>query len=292
MPGRVITGLIHVLALLPLPLLHAIGKLLGLLFFLLPNRHRAISARNLQLCFPQLSPWSRLQLLRRTLEESGKTIMEVPLLWCASQRRIMGLIKGRSGEALVHQAMAAGKGMITVSPHIGAWELVGLELSPRYDMTIMYRPPRYPSIDPVMRNGRERFGAHLAPADASGIKVLMQSLRQGKMIGILPDQDPRDSGGVFAPFFGIAANTMTLLPRLAQKSGAAVIYCFAERLSWGRGFRLHFIPAPEVASSDMQVAATAVNAAVEKCVRLAPAQYQWSYKRFRTRPAGEASLYK
>ncbi len=291
MARHMMSGLFHALALLPLPLLHAVGKVLGLLFFLLPNRHRAIAARNLQLCFPQLSTWSRLQLLRRTLEETGKTVMEVPLLWCTSLPRIRRLIKGTSGEALMEQAMASGRGMITVSPHHGAWELIGQALAPRYHMTIMYRPPRYPSIDQVMRKGREHLGAHLAPADASGIKVLMQSLRQGKMIGILPDQDPRDSGGVFAPFFGIAANTMTLLPRLAQKSGAAVIYCFAERLSWGRGFHLHFIAAPAVANEEMVAAATAVNAAVEQCVRIAPAQYQWSYKRFRTRPAGEAALY-
>ncbi|HEY0721632.1 MAG TPA: lysophospholipid acyltransferase family protein [Gammaproteobacteria bacterium] len=291
MKSRFITFLFRTLALLPLPLLHGAGKLLGLVFFLLPNRHRAIAARNLQLCFPQLTAWQRWNLLRRTMEETGKTILEVPLFWCASQQRLRGLIKAMSGEALMEQAMAASQGMITVSPHIGAWELIGQVLAPRYHMTIMYRPPRYPSIDQVMRNGREHNGAHLAPADASGIKVLMQSLRQGKMIGILPDQDPRDSGGVFAPFFGIATNTMTLLPRLAQKSGAAVIYCFAERLSWGRGFHLHFIAAPEVSSDDMGVAANAVNGAVEQCIRLAPAQYQWSYKRFRTRPAGEPPLY-
>lgn len=292
MGERIVTRLFHLLALLPLPLLHLIGKLLGLLFFLLPNSHRAISVRNLALCFPALSGWQRLNLLRRSLEETGKTILEVPLIWCGSGQRVMGLVKKKSGEEAVRAAMASGQGMIAVSPHIGCWEMSGLYLSNHYDITSMYRPPRYDSLAGVMRNGRERLGAHLVPTDAGGIKLLMQALRQGRMIGVLPDQDPRDTGGVFAPFFGIPANTMTLLPKFAQKSGAAVIYCFAERLSWGRGFHLHFIPAPEVGNSDMSVAATAVNAAVEQCVRIAPAQYQWSYKRFRTRPAGEVSLYK
>jgi KDO2-lipid IV(A) lauroyltransferase len=85
---------------------------------------------------------------------------------------------------------------------------------------------------------------------------------------------------------------MTLLPRLAHKSGAAMLYCFAERLSWGRGFRLHFLPAPAaIAGDDVTAAATALNEGVEECVRIAPAQYQWAYKRFRTRPEGEPSLY-
>src|SRR5512143_2462057 len=281
MGERIAFALFRLLALLPLPLSHAIGKLLGVMFFLIPNSHRTISARNIELCFPQLSHWQRLQLLRRSLEETGKTILEVPLIWCGSRRRVMGLVKKKSGEEAVRAAMASGQGMIAVSPHIGAWEMSGLYLSNHYDITSMYRPPRYLSLAGVMRNGRERLGAHLVPTDASGIKLLMQALKQGKMIGVLPDQDPRETGGVFAPFFGIPANTMTLLPKFAQKSGAAVIYCFARRLSWGRGFHLHFISAPDVGHSDMGIAATAVNAAVEECVRLAPAQYQWSYKRFR-----------
>lgn len=292
MGERIVTAWFQLLALLPLPLLHLIGKLLGLLFFLLPNSHRAISARNIALCFPGLSCWQRLNLLRRSLEETGKTIMEVPLIWCGSRKRVMELVKQKSGEEAVRDAMSSGKGMIAVSPHIGCWEMSGLYLSNHYDITSMYRPPRYGSLASLMRNGRERLGAHLVPTDASGIKLLMQALKQGKMIGVLPDQDPRETGGVFAPFFGIPANTMTLLPKFAQKSGAAVIYCFAERLSWGRGFHLRFISAPEVGNGDMTVAATAVNAAVEECIRLAPAQYQWSYKRFRTRPDGDVSLYK
>jgi KDO2-lipid IV(A) lauroyltransferase len=292
MGERMVIVICHLLALLPLPLSHALGKLLGLFFFLLPNSHRTISARNIALCFPALSSWQRLQLLRSSLEETGKTIMEVPLIWFGSPERVMGLVKRKSGEEAVRAAMSSGKGMIAVSPHIGCWEMSGLYLSNHYDITSMYRPPRYQSLAVMMRNGRERLGAHLVPTDASGIKLLMQALKQGKMIGVLPDQDPRETGGVFAPFFGISANTMTLLPKFAQKSGAAVIYCFAERLSWGRGFHLHFIDAPGVGNGDMTVAATAVNAAVEECIRLAPAQYQWSYKRFRTRPAGEASLYK
>jgi KDO2-lipid IV(A) lauroyltransferase len=292
MGERLVTAWFLLLALLPLPLSHAIGKLLGLIFFLIPNSHRAISARNIALCFPTLSGWQRLQLLRRSLEETGKTIMEVPLIWCGSRNRVMGLVKQKSGEEAVREAMSSGRGMIAISPHIGCWEMSGLYLSNHYDITSMYRPPRYQSLAALMRHGRERLGAHLVPTDASGIKLLMQALKQGKMIGVLPDQDPRETGGVFAPFFGIPANTMTLLPKFAQKSGAAVIYCFAERLSWGRGFHLHFISAPGVGNGDVTVAATAVNAAVEECIRLAPAQYQWSYKRFRTRPAGEMSLYK
>jgi KDO2-lipid IV(A) lauroyltransferase len=134
---------------------------------------------------------------------------------------------------------------------------------------------------------------HLAATDAGGIRTLMSALRRGEQIGILPDQDPKGGAGVFAPFFGIATKTMTLLPKLAGKSGAAVLVAYAERLSWGRGYRIHFLPLDEaIYDRDEVVAVTALNSAVELAVRQNPEQYAWNYKRFRSRPEGEPSLYR
>jgi len=136
------------------------------------------------------------------------------------------------------------------------------------------------------------MGATLVPTDASGVRALYKAVAKNQMIGILPDQDPGDEGGVFAPFFGVPANTMTLLPRLMQKTGAAVIFSYAERLPRGQGFHVHFLPAPADARTDeLQQAAAALNLGVENCVRQSPAQYQWSYKRFKTRPPGETRFY-
>jgi len=159
-------------------------------------------------------------------------------------------------------------------------------------MTCLYRPARQQGMGTVVVAGRERMGIRLAPTDTRGVRILLQALKVNELIGILPDQDPRDEAGVFAPFFGVQAKTMTLLSRLAHKSGAPLLFCMAERLPWGRGFRLHFLPAPSgIDSSNTALAAAALNQGVEQGVKLAPAQYQWSYKRFRTRPAGEPSLY-
>jgi KDO2-lipid IV(A) lauroyltransferase len=190
-------------------------------------------------------------------------------------------------------AVKAGRGVLLVSPHLGSWEIIGLYVGPRHPMVCMYRPPRQQSFDTIVRESRQRTGTRVVPTDAHGIRVLMQSLKNGEVVGILPDQDPRDaSGSVFAPFFGVQANTMTLISRLAAKTGAAVLFGFAERLPLGRGFRLNLLPAAaEVADPDPLRAATALNAGVEACVRMAPAQYQWNYKRFRSRPAGETRFY-
>jgi KDO2-lipid IV(A) lauroyltransferase len=112
------------------------------------------------------------------------------------------------------------------------------------------------------------------------------------MVGLLPDQEPGAGQGRFAPFFGIPAYTMVLLARLAKKNGSAVFIGYAERLPRGRGYHLHFIPAPEgIAGAPLEEALALMNRGVEACARALPEQYQWSYKRFRTRPEGAASFY-
>ena len=144
-----------------------------------------------------------------------------------------------------------------------------------------------------MRAARERVGAHLVATGASGVRALHAALQRGGMIGILPDQDPRDGAGVFAPFFGIPAKSMTLLSRLAARSGAAVFLTTAERLPDAAGFRLDFERLPEaVGDVDAEQAALALNQALEQRVRRQPAQYQWCYKRFRSQPEGGARFYR
>jgi KDO2-lipid IV(A) lauroyltransferase len=142
-------------------------------------------------------------------------------------------------------------------------------------------------MDAFIRRARERFGAELVPADRTGMRRIVEALAAGEGLGILPDQEPLKQHGVFAPFFGTPALTMTLVARLTRKYGAVSIFGYCERTSSG-GFRLRFQPAPEgLDSEDLAVAATQLNRGVEECVRRCPEQYTWSYRRFRTRPPSE-----
>jgi len=284
--------LTRLLALLPLPLLHAVGVMLGSFAALFPNRNRRITLRNLALCFPEYSERRRARLLVLSLRETAKAMVETALIWHIGPQRLKRLVRGVEGEALLREALGRGKGVIIASPHLGSWELIGQYLQQQHPLTCMYKPAKSAAVDRVMHQGRSHLGMQLAPTDAGGIRILLGALRRGEMVGILPDQDPRDSGGVFAPFFGIAANTMTLLPKLAARSGAPVLVAYAERLSWGRGYRIHFLPVDDaVSGKDETLAATALNRAVETAVQQSPTQYAWSYKRFRRRPPGEANLY-
>ena len=292
MRARSIRWLLRLCAALPLPLAHTLGTFIGWGLYLIPNDLRRIGAINIPLCFPHLSASQQRRLLRTCLVESGKTLTEAGALWRWPASRLAGLIQAVSGEEHLRAALAAGKGAILAAPHLGAWEMMGLYSSLHYPMTSLYRPPRLTELDAPVRHGRERFGAKLVTVDGSGVRALYQALGRGEVVGILPDQEPGTGNGVFAPLFGVQANTMVLLSRLALKTGAAVIFCYAERLPRGRGYHLHFLPAPPVINQPpLESSVAVVNVMVETLVKESPAQYQWGYKRFRTRPAGEPRIY-
>lgn len=293
MRTRLITGLLRLLARLPLSFNRVLGLGIGSLLAHTPNSLRRISTINLELCLPELSKQQHRRLLRRSLIETTQTVLEAGPLWLWPPDQIRALmIQPVIGEDAVKAALQAGRGVILATPHHGSWEMAGHIAAVRWGITSLYKPPRLAGLDQLIRRGREQLGAQLVATDAKGIRSLYETLSRGGAIGILPDQDPGQSGGVFAPFFGIPANSMILLSRLARKTGAPVFICFCERLPGTQGYQLHCLPAPAgIDAADAPRAVTAMNAGIEACVRLRPEQYQWSYRRFRTRPAGQPNLY-
>ena len=177
--------------------------------------------------------------------------------------------------------------MIVAAPHYGNWELLNQWLAAHTPLAILYRPPDSALGEAFLRQVRADDGDRVAQirAEAAGIRQLFKRLRDGGVVGILPDQQPKRGDGEFAPFFGKPANTMTLLPRLAERSGATVLFAYCERIG-DQAFALRFEPAPDaIASDDTLVATAALNAAVERIARRSPAQYQWTYKRYTLQPS-------
>ncbi len=287
-----ITGLLRLTSLLPLPLTHAIGVLIGSLLWWIPNDLRRIASRNLALTFPEMPVADRERLLHRNLWETGKLLLELGPLWLWRGERVLALVRGAvAGEEALTDTVRRRRGAILLTPHLGAWEMAGLYYSSRHPLTILYRPSRL-GLDELSVRGRGRLGGKVVATDARGVRSLLTALRDGEILGILPDQDPGDEGGVFAPFFGISASTMTLVSRLTRNTGAPVFLTWAERLPRGRGFALHLRALPEVtAAGSLEESAAALNRGVEAAVRSLPAQYLWAYKRFKTRPPGESKLY-
>ena len=286
---------LRLLAALPLPVSQAVGWCVGNLAALVPNRERVNAEVNVALCFPDMPAQERRRFVRRALIENACTLLESPRAWLRDPEQLLGQVDPQDGADRIRALLARGKGLIFAAPHLGNWEMGVHFLTRTVRTTVLYRPPRQQVLESVMVEGRGRDLAQVVPTDASGIRALYQALGRGEAIAVLPDQQPKEEGSaaVFAPFFGQEALTMTLLSRLARKTGAAVLYVFVERLPRGRGFRMHWLPAPDdIADPDPRVAATALNRGVERCVEICPTQYQWTYRRFRKRPGGLRNPYR
>lgn len=283
----------YLLSHMPLSLNRRVGVWLGKLVYRFSKRSRHLAEVNIGLCFPELSAEQQQALVKESFIEAGKTLAEMGPVWSWPMEKLAVLVRESEGEDELAEALAKGRGAIVLAPHIGSWELLGLYVSYRFPpMTSMYRPPQIKALDPVMLEGRQRAGTKMVPTDLQGVRGLFKALRDGGVIGILPDQDPGPGNGKFAPFFGVQANTMTLLSKIAAKSGAPVFTCYVRRLPGSEGYKLVIRPAhTDIYSRDEQLALTALNREVEQAIRDVPTQYQWGYHRFRVRPEGEASLY-
>lgn len=293
MQKLLIKFVLHFFALLPLRLNHVLGSWLGLSLYYLKGKTWRISRINIELCFPELQSQAQEDILKKSMIELGKQITEMGPMWLWPSEKTLSLLTQVSGKEHMNAAMASGKGILLLTPHLGCWEIAGLYLGANIPVTILYSRPKIKALDDIVRTSRIRSGASLVAGSASGVKSIFKTLRQGNGTGILPDQNPEDiNSGVFAPFFGIPTFTMTFISRLASKTGAAIVIGYAERLPGGQGYHLHIRQAdPQIASTDPLVSATALNKTVEAYIREVPSQYQWSYKRFKRRPEGEKKLY-
>lgn len=192
------------------------------------------------------------------------------------------------GRGLIETALKRGKGILFLTPHLGCFEITAQYYALNRPITVLYRPPRKKVLEPLMLAGRTRRNLALAPANAKGVRALLKALKRGEAIGMLPDQAPREGEGAWADFFGRPAYTMTLAGRLARATGAPVILAFAERLPYGRGFRLWLEAGPEpVEGVSFE---TAMNRALEKLIRHCPGQYLWAYDRYKTPKSSQPKI--
>ena len=282
--------LFRLLGRLPLPLMQRMGAWLGWLVWRVSATYRQRFEANAAAA--GFSP-SEYRPARAAI---GTMVAELPWLWLRPQGQgVLHLVQW-DGANLFESALDAGKGVILALPHMGCWEMIGQSLAERYGPTrgplvALYRPARKAWLAPLVASSRNRPGLQTVPTSVAGVRSLIRVLRGGGYTAILPDQVPPEGQGAWAPFFGRPAYTMTLLPRLAQQTGARVLLCWCERLPGSAGYVMHFEPldAPELhdASATPEAATTAVNAGMERLIRRAPGQYLWSYARYK-QPAGEA----
>jgi KDO2-lipid IV(A) lauroyltransferase len=247
---------------------------MGWLIYLTSKRYASRLSENLQ----HAGIENGEQLLHTNIREAGKGVMELPWVWMRPLDEVVASVRECHGLKCIDAAHALGKGVILLTPHIGCFEVIGLYVAARQPFTCMYRPPRYPSLDKLMRQGRERGQMKLVATDLGGVRHLLKALKRGEAIGVLPDQVPGNGEGEWAPFFGRPAYTMTLIGRLIESSGAAVVMCHSERLPRGEGFALHF---SSLSFDTQRSIPEQINASLESVIRKHPEQYLWSYNRYK-----------
>lgn len=288
-PSPVLIALVRLLSLLPLGLLHRIGSVSGRLVAAVAPGYRRHLIDNLEQA--GFSTASDPGLIDRTAAEAGKGALELAYVWMRPQAEVLARTRV-TGWPVVAGARREGRGIVFLTPHLGCFEvaaqLVANDREGGAPLTVLYRPPRKPWLAPLIENFRPRENLTLAAADLSGVRRLAKALKRGEAVGMLPDQVPSRGEGVWAPFFGRPAYTMTLPARLQRLTGAAVLLARGERLPGGQGWTVHFSRLHEPLSDDPVTAATQLNAALEALIRSTPDQYLWGYNRYKKPRAAKA----
>jgi len=289
--ARILLGSLWLFQLLPLSMQAAIGQFLGGVLYALARTRRRIALRNIELCFPEQSAEQHERLAREHFRWLGRSILERGLLWYASPQRLRRLIHV---EGEVGLAERSERPVMWLVPHFMALDVAGVSVllfQKRKGISI-YQEQSNSVMDAAIRRGRLRLGnAEIFPRDDSA-KALLRAIRRGDAFFNLPDMDFGERDAAFVPFFGVPAATLLAPSRLARALNMIVQPVVAETLPGGQGYRVRFLPPWTNFPSDDPVADTlAMNRWIENEIRLAPAQYLWVHKRFKTRPPGEASLY-
>jgi len=274
--------LFRLLSKFPLRLLHACGAAAGwLTFFASPTYRRRYREQVAQAGLP----WAQA---RGGIASAGRMLAELPWLWLRPAEQPLGESVRWDGAELVEAALQQRRGLVLMTPHLACFEICAQAYAERFaassqaPITVLFRPARQAWLRPIVDGSRGRPGLETAPATLAGVRQMIRALRKGHTIGLLPDQVPPDGLGVWAPFFGRPAYTMTLASRLLQQTGAQALLMWGERLPQGRGFVVHVRPGPEIsAESTPESAAAQINASMEQLIRLAPDQYLWGYHRYK-----------
>ncbi|MDE1949616.1 MAG: lysophospholipid acyltransferase family protein [Burkholderiales bacterium] len=269
-----------------LRLLHALGAALGWAGYALSPSYRRRLVENAALA--GLGAAER----RASVAEAGKLVMELPRLWLRPAEQAIADPVRWEGAELIEALLERGRGLVLLTPHMGSFEVSAQAYAERFGarqpITVLYRPARQPWLRELEETARARPALATAPANLSGVRLMLRALRRGETVGLLPDQVPPDGMGVWVPFFGRPAYTMTLAARLVQQTGAAVAILCTERLAQGGGYVVRALPLPEPlpdaapgAAADEAAAALAVNRSMEAVIRRLPSQYLWGYHRYK-----------
>lgn len=286
---RFYLNLLRFFSRLPLGFLQRLGAVLGAIALAVAGKSRTahVIRRNLEIAFPEQTPEWREDIMRRNVVSTLQTALEFAKTWGMPTAYSLGQIRKVHNEKVFLDALASGKGTIGIVPHFGTWEFMNAWVNQHTAPIIMYKPGKDKGVDAFVRDARGRLQATMVTADERGVKAVFKGLKQNGFCAVLPDHVPHENGGLYSPFFGLRTWTGIMVPRLVGRTGCRAIMMACVRRPGGDGFEIFFDePDPEIYSEDLAVSTAAMNRSIEALIRRDPAQYQWSYKRFRNNEDG------
>ena len=284
-------GLLRAIYRLPLGAQAAIGQGLGALLHALAGSRRRIALRNLALCFPHLDAAERERLVREHFGWLGRSLLERGLLWYAPVERLKKLIHVEGDVTLAERSE---RPVMWLVPHFVGLDVAGVatQLFQKRQVGSIYQAQSNPVWDAEIRKGRLRFNQGEVFARSERALPLVRAIRRGSAFFNLPDMDFGIQDAAFVPFFDVPAATLLAPSKMARSLNMVVQPVVAELLPGGQGYRVKFLPPwDDWPTEDAQADAARMNRWIEEQIRHCPAQYLWVHKRFKTRPAGEPSLY-
>lgn len=273
---------------IPLSVLRGLAKSTAWIINQSPEKSMLWKTRvNTKLVYPNLSAEQQEKFARESVQKQCIAYIESVKCWAMPPEWSINQIKDIHNIGVLQNAFAdESRGVFLIVPHLGTWEMMNAWLHQFGKPTIMYKPIKNKEINDFVLNARQRLNADLVPTDATGVKALFKTLKQGGFSIILPDHVPHPSGGVVVPFFGIKTLTSTLASKMAQKTKCHLIGLSCLRREDGEGFDIYCdeLNDPKLYDSDIDIATTALNASIEAMINRAPTDYMWGYKRFKHVP--------
>ncbi len=288
--GILLVGLIRIFAYLPLSLGRIITGGLAWVVYQLNTTSREVTETNLKLCYPHLNKNEIDKLTRNSIKSSSHLITEIPRVWLRPNEKTVELIHQVEGEDLLKGSTSnPDAGTLILMPHLGNWEVLFPYLLQDYTVSALYRPPKIPQLESIVRTGRQRGGGKIIKTTRMEARKMLKVLKNGEILILLPDQNPQDGSGVFAPFYGIPAYTMTLPQGLVKRTGANVILATVIRTD--NGYSIHFINVEIDPSLSEEAYSAQMNSYLQQVIDKNPEQYEWAYKRFKKGPEDKTSYY-
>lgn len=280
--------LIRLIACLSLESVRGLGAMLGRLLYRFNRQFRSHLKENLT-----YADLYSEEFAKRVAVQIG--IQAIEAVWVLGRSHEDVIAKTRIDESsykVFDELLTSGRPIVFLTPHIGCYEVAPMRVEKEWlagsdrKLAILYRMPKKKYLREIVSRGRASSNIVPAPADLGGVRKIIKILRSGGLVGILPDQLPKNGEGVWADFFGKPAYTMTLPLRLMRQFKASAMMVRVER---EKGGWCIFCKVWDYELTGKDCDAQAFNRLIEETILECPEQYLWSYHRYKV-PRGVEPL--